>query len=192
MSDGVAIIPLPALLAMGRWGDPRTRPFHIMDEAGNPLAKIRCSSDQTHEEFRLVAEGRTSLVFREVSCHWPKLEELRETVTFTTVEGNSAGKAVFREAKWGGWLVTRQWYELLATDGTVAGSLEFKRMFFIHLCSSGGALICRPRFTSRKPPVALEHSANVVMFMPEAETQLDARLLLLWVAHYFGNRDSGS
>ncbi|MEQ2007415.1 MAG: hypothetical protein ABMA26_11510 [Limisphaerales bacterium] len=175
-----------------RWGDPRARPFHVVDEGGNSLAEIRYSDGPAHEAFRLVAEGRTSSVFREVSCHWPKDEATRETVSFTTTGENSAGKAVSREAKWGGWLVTRQWYELLAADGALVGSVEWKQMLFIHLYSSGEALVCRPRYVRRKPPVALGYSTNVVTLMPEAESQLDARLLLLWVAHHFGNRDSGS
>lgn len=139
-----------------------------------------------------MAEERTSSVFRDVSCHWPKDEATRETVAFTTAGENSAGKAVFREGKWGGWLVTHQWYELLAADGALVGSVEWKRMFFIRICSSGGALVCRPRYVRRMPPVTLGYLTNVVMLMPEAESQLDARLLLLWVAHHFGNRDSGS
>lgn len=174
------IIPLPASLIEASCADQRSLRFHVLNGAGNRLAEINCSDHETHEDFRLTAEEGTTFLFRELICrrprHWPESEPGQVVARFTTTADNPAGHAVFHVRKWAGWLETSRWHELLASDGTFAGRVESG------IYSSGGALICRPEFTTPAP-----RYNKLVKLLPKAEYQLDSRLLLLWLADTYGD-----
>lgn len=180
VSDGVPIIPLPASLIEVSCADQRALRFHVLNGAGNRLAEINCSDHETHEDFRLTAEEGTTCLFRELTCrrarHWLESKPGQVVVRFATVADNPAGCASLHVRKWGGWLETGRWHELLASNGEFVGRVEGG------IYSSSGALICRPEFTTPAP-----RYNKLVKLLPKAENQLDSRLLLLWLADTYGD-----